>query len=83
MRVKYRDMKSESGQKVKVRVDNLVVHRNNRSGVHPGGIRCKELCGEVIPAVFLKEEFSDKLVAVEEMPTHEARSRCEVQTGSQ
>ena len=86
MRVKYRDMKSESGQKIKVRVENLGVHRNNRSGVYPAGIRCKELCSEVIANGFLKEEFSDKIVAVEEMPTHEVQadpSRGEVQTGSQ
>ena len=83
-RVKYRDLKST--QKIKVRVENLGVHRNNRGGVFPGGIRCKELCVDVISNGFLKEEFSDKLVAVEEMPTHEARSldrsRGEVQTGS-
>ena len=75
MRVKYRDMKSESGQKIKVRVENLGVHRNNRSGVYPAGIRCLDLCVTVMGAGFLKEEFSDKLVAVEEMPPHEAASR--------
>ena len=85
MRVKYRDLKSPT--KIKVRVENLGVHRNNRAGVYPAGIRCKELCGQVMEAGFLKEEFSDKLVAVEEMPTHEARSRgfntTEDKTGSQ
>ena len=41
----------------------------------------------MMEAGFLKEEFSDKLFAVEEMPTHEARSRglntTEDKTGSQ
>ena len=81
---KYRDMKCTL--KIKVRVDNLGVHHNNRAGVYPAGIRCKELCSEVIANGFLKEEFSDKIVAVEEMPTHEVQadpSRGEVQTGSQ
>ena len=69
--------------KVKVRIENLGVHRNNRAGVYPAGIRCKELCGDVLPAGFLKEEFEDKLVAVEEMPAHEARNYPDRQTGSQ
>ena len=69
--------------KVKVRIENFGVHRNNRAGVYPAGIRCKELCGDVLPAGFLKEEFEDKLVAVEEMPAHEARNYPDRQTGSQ
>ena len=40
-RVKYRDMKSSSG-KVKVRVENMGVHDQNRSGVYPNGVRCKD-----------------------------------------
>ena len=80
-RVKYRNMKGTP--KITVRVENLGVHRNNRAGVYPAGIRCKELCESVISAGFLKEEISDKLVAVEEMPSHEARKCSETQTGSE
>ena len=69
--------------KITVRVENLGVHRNNRAGVYPAGIRCKELCESVISAGVLKEEISDKLVAVEEMPSHEARKCSETQTGSE
>ena len=72
MRVKYRDMKSESGQKVRVRVESLGVHRGNRSGVYPAGIRCLDLCTTVMGAGFLKEEFAMGLCAVEEMPPDEA-----------
>jgi hypothetical protein len=45
-RVKYRDMKS--AQKIKVRIENLGVHELNRCGVYPGGIRCRDLCIEVL-----------------------------------
>ena len=68
---------------MRVRIENVGVHRQNRAGVYPTGIRCKELCQEVISNGFLKEEFSDKLVAVEEMPLHEAQTRNIDETGSQ
>ena len=73
LRVKY--MKSPSQTKMKVRVENFGVHPSNRAGVYPAGIRCMELCKEVVTAGFLKEEFCDKLVAVEEMPLEEARNQ--------
>ena len=85
-RIKYRDMKSSSG-KVKVRVENMGVHDQNRSGVYPNGLRCKDLCENVLGAGFLKQEFSNMLVAVEEMPMAEImkldRSRGDFQTGSE
>ena len=65
-RVKY------SKSKITVRVENFGVHWLNRAGVYPSGLRCKELCQEVVTNGFLKEEYADKLIAVEEMPTHEA-----------
>ena len=78
-------MKSKA--RIKVRVENFGVHRNNRGGAYPSGLRCKELVQEVLTNGFLKEEYASQLVAVEEMPTHEAvklkggpQSR---QTGSQ
>ena len=73
----------KSKDKIRVRVENLGVHCNNRSGVYPAGIRCKQLCIDAISAGFQKEEFEDKLVAVEEMPAHEARNYPDRQTGSQ
>ena len=81
-RIKYRDMKSS--HKVKVRVENMGVHDQNRSGVYPNGLRCKDLCENVLGAGFLKHEFSNMLVAVEEMPMGEIvkldRSRGAYQT---
>ena len=49
------------------------VHENNRSGVYPAGIRCKDLCTEVFKLGFLTEEFTHALVAVEEKPVHEVK----------
>ena len=72
-RIKYRDMKFPL--KVKVRVENMREHHQNRGGVYPNGLRCKDLCNEVLAAGFLKEEFSNMLVAVEEMPMEAAYSR--------
>ena len=80
-RVKYRDMRGH--KKMRVSIENFGVHRQNRAGVYPTGIRCKELCQEVISNGFLKEEFSDKLVAVEEMPFQTRSTRQVDQTGSQ
>ena len=74
-RVKYRDMKSPGGEKIKARVENFGVHRKNRAGAYPTGIRCKELCEQVLTSGFWKEEFSHQLVAVEEMPLAEASGR--------
>ena len=82
-RVKYRDIKSPSGEKIRARVENFGVHRKNRAGAYPSGIRCKDLCKEVISHGFLKEEYTDKLVVVEEMPLHEAQARQICETGSQ
>ena len=65
-RVKYRDMKSK--QKIRVRIENMGVHENNRGGVYPAGVRCRDLCTEVLKVGFLKEEFTHALVAVEEKP---------------
>ena len=82
-RVKYRDLKSPSGEKNRARVEHFGVHRQNRAGAYPTGIRCKDLCKEVISHGFLKEEYTDKLCVVEEMPLHEAQARQICTTGSQ
>ena len=73
--MKYRDIKSPSGEKIKAHIENFGVHRKNRAGAYPSGIRCKELCKEVLSIGFMKEEFTRQLLAVEEMPLHEARGR--------
>ena len=73
LRVKYRDLSGGGPDaKMNVRVENCGVHRKNRCGVYPAGIRCQELCIQAIGEGFLKEEFTDRLVAVQEMPAHEA-----------
>ena len=69
-RAKYREMKSNA--LLKVRVENFGVHPCNRAGCYPSGLRCKELLQDVLTNGFLKEEYATQLVAVEEMPTHEA-----------
>ena len=48
-RAKYR--KCDSGgkaDKLFVRVGGVGVHRQNRCGVYPSGVRCKSLCEEVM-----------------------------------
>ena len=50
------------------------VHECNRSGVYPAGIRCRDLCIEVLKVGFLQEEFTHALVAVEEKPYSEIRN---------
>ena len=74
-RVKYMKMKSPGGEKVRARVENFGVHRKNRAGSYPTGIRCKELCQQVLTAGFWKEDFTHQIVAVEEMPLDEASGR--------
>ena len=76
-RVKY------NKSKITVRVESFGVHCLNRAGVYPSGLRCKELCQEVVTNGFLKEEYADKLIAVEEMPTHEALKQKSGQTPRQ
>ena len=61
-----------SKKKITVRIESFGVHCRNRAGVYPSGLRCKELCQEVFTNGFLKEEYADKLISVEEMQTHEA-----------
>ena len=52
------------------------VHKKNRGGVYPSGIRCKSLCVEVLEAGFLKEEVNHACIVVEEAPVEEIiRSR--------
>ena len=80
-RVKYRDMKGT--QKIRVRIENLGVHECNRGGVYPAGIRCRDLCIEVLKIGFLQEEFTHALVAVEEKPIEQIRQSMDYVSASQ
>ena len=59
-RVKYRVMeKAENSNtlpKMQVRIENLGVHKMNRGGVYPSGLRCKSLCTDVVTVGFLEED---------------------------
>ena len=65
-RVKYRQEHNING-----RIESMGVHKQNRSGVYPAGIRVKSLCVEVLGAGFVKEEVSHVCIAVEEAPVKE------------
>ena len=75
-RVKYR--RTDSGGKVirkKMCIDQLGPHRKNRGGVYRSGVRCKNLCVEVVDVGFVKEEVNHAVVTVEEPPPEHIRSR--------
>ena len=76
-RVKYRKVCQDGkAQKVAVRIESMGVHRKNRGGVYPSGVRCKSLCADTMAAGFVKEEVNHACVAVEEVPVDEIiRSR--------
>ena len=75
-RDKYRKTTSDDVPvKQKIAIQSLGVHPMNRGGVYPAGIRCKNLCEEVITCGFMKEEVNHACVAVEEVPIEHARSR--------
>ena len=77
-RVKYRKTDTD-GKVVKsnVRIAELGVHRKNRGGVYPAGVRCVSLCEEVVPAGFVKEEVNHALIAVEiRRPSAVAGAQC-------
>ena len=71
-RVKYRNTCPDGKPlKVAVRVDEMGVHRKNRGGVFPAGVRCKSLCMEVVEAGFMKEEVNHACVVVEQPSSHQ------------
>ena len=76
-RVKYRKhLPDGSFPKVPVRVETMGVHKMNRGGVYPSGVRCRSLCQGTFAAGFVKEELSHACIAVEEVPVDEIiRSR--------
>ena len=63
-RAKYR----KCDAKVRVRIDAMGVHRGNRGGVYPAGIRAMRLATDVFSVGFDKEDFAHNCVAVEEAP---------------
>ena len=71
-RVKYRTDNIDGKAKEKVvRIETMGVHKKNRGGVYPSGIRCKSLCVEVLEAGFLKEEVNHACIVVQEAPAEE------------
>ena len=66
LRVKY-----PKGQNIMVRIESMGVHKQNRGGLYPAGIRVKSMCVDVLGAGFLKEEVNHLCVAVEEAPVQE------------
>ena len=64
-RVKYRE-----GSNMR-RVENMGVHKLNRGGLYPAGIRCKSMFVDVMGVGFLKEEVNHVCIAVEEAPVKE------------
>jgi hypothetical protein len=70
-RVKYREYGLD-GLPVKrfLRIVDLGVHKKNRGGNFPAGVRCKGLCVDVVIAGFLKEEVNHACIAVQEAPSH-------------
>ena len=75
-RVKYRVANTQpSGRRFPIPIRSLGVHPNNRGGVYPSGLRCLNLCQEVLKAGFVKEEVNHAAVVVQETPREEERSR--------
>ena len=75
-RVKYRKTLPDGKvHRTKLRIESLGVHRKNRGGLYPAGVRCKSLCEEAIGVGFVKEELNHAGVAVEETPAEHIRSR--------
>ena len=76
LRVKYRQVDCD-GKVVrkKVHLQSSGVHPRNRGGMYPSGLRCRNLCEDVVGVGFAKEEVSHSFVAVEETPLGQVRSR--------
>ena len=75
-RVKYRKLDAD-GQVVRIKlpVKTLGCHRKNRGGVYASGLRCKDLCTDVLTKGFVKEEVDHAGVAVEETPIEDITQR--------
>jgi len=68
-RVKYRKLNHDGyHQKLMLQVRDMGVHRRNRCGVYPSGIRCKSLCEETLASGWLQEELNHACVVVEDTP---------------
>ena len=72
MRVKYRKHGHDGVfRKHTPQTKDMGVHKKNRGGQYPAGVRCKSLCSEALEAGFLKEEVNHCCVVVEEAPVEE------------
>ena len=69
MRVKYRQT-DEFGKCIRqmLQAVGIGVHRGNRGGVYPAGVRCQTLLQEILEVGFSKEDVNHACVAVEEPP---------------
>ena len=66
-KAKYR----KEGPKVRLRPADLGVHRKNRGGAYPAGLRCKELLVDIAGHGIVQEEADHNCSAVEEKPLAE------------
>ena len=59
-KAKYHKHDPETGKamKIRVQVQNMGVHKKNRGGVYPAGVRCKSLRAEVVQTGFVKEDLN-------------------------
>ena len=78
-RVKYRLTNSDGTvQKVILRVTSLGVHKKNRGGTYPAGVRVRSLCENVIPQGFQKECVNHACIVVEIIPVAELAKRAQL-----
>ena len=71
-RAKYR---LHDGQKVRIRSSELGVHKKNRGGAYPSGLRVQEFLKECARHGVVQEEADHNCSAVEEMPLQEIMLR--------
>ena len=62
---------SKDGPKVRLRPGDSGVHKKNRGGEYPSGLRCKELLEQIARIGILQDDVDNHGYAVEEMPVHE------------
>ena len=71
-RVKYRKLDFQNLPiRIPIQIRNLGAHTKNRGGLYPAGVRCKNLCIEVLLAGFNQEEANHAGVCVEERSVEE------------
>ena len=68
---------AKDGPKVRLRPGDAAVHKKNRGGEYPAGLRCQELLVGIAKAGILQDEVDHHGYAVEEMPAQEMLQRKE------